>query len=44
MRRWRHDVSNHLASVAYLLETKQYNEAGNYLDDLSNKEGTVNEI
>ena len=44
MRRWRHDVSNHLVSVAYLLETKQYNEAGKYLDDLSKKEGTADEI
>lgn len=31
MRRWRHDASNHLASVTYLLETKQYREAENYL-------------
>ncbi len=31
MRRWRHDASNHLTAIAYLLKTKQYKEAKDYL-------------
>lgn len=34
LRKWNHDVENHLFSLAWLLEQKQYEKAADYLHDL----------
>lgn len=33
LRRWKHDTANHLTVVSFLLETKKYDEAIQYLDN-----------
>ena len=35
MRKWNHDIENHLLSMNYLMKTKKYNEARQYLDSIS---------
>ena len=35
LRKWNHDIENHLLSMNYLMKTKKYNEARQYLDSIS---------
>lgn len=35
MRKWNHDIENHLLSMNYLMKTEKYNEARQYLDSIS---------
>lgn len=35
LRKWNHDIENHLLSMNYLMKTEKYNEARQYLDSIS---------
>ncbi len=35
LRKWNHDIENHLLSMNYLMKTQKYNEARQYLDSIS---------
>lgn len=35
LRKWNHDIENHLLSMNYLMKTKKYSEARQYLDSIS---------
>ena len=30
LRKWNHDIENHIMSVMYLMDMKKYEEAGTY--------------
>ena len=34
VRKWNHDMENHLFSLNYLIDTKKYDEADKYLESL----------
>lgn len=34
LRKWNHDIENHLLSMNYLMKTEKYNEARQYLDSI----------
>lgn len=34
LRKWRHDIANHLTIITLLLENKRYNEIEKYLEEL----------
>ena len=35
LRKWNHDIENHLLSMNYLMKTEKYNEARQYLNSIS---------
>ena len=35
LRKWNHDIENHLLSMNYLMKPEKYNEARQYLDSIS---------
>lgn len=35
LRKWNHDIENHLLSMSYLMKNSKYNEAKKYLDNIS---------